>query len=255
MRWLKNSYLITILVFLYLPIAILIVFSVNDAKYAMTWHGFSLRWYQELFADHDLLRTAWHSVILGISASTCTVFLGTLITSTLYHYRFPTRTLLHNLLLILVIAPDLVIGIILLILFSTIKVPLGFFSLLIAHITLCLPFATLTIYSRAMTLNPHYFEAANDLGATDVKVFFKILIPLLAPAILAAWLLAFAISLDDVIISFFVSGPSFSILSLKIYSMTRLGITPKINALCSILLGITLILILSYQVLKRKYDV
>lgn len=253
-RWLKNSYLTFIIAFLYLPIIVLIVFSFNAAKYAMTWHGFSLQWYQVLFADDDLIRTAWHSAILGFSAATCTVVLGTLITTALYRYHFAGRKLLHNLLLVLIIAPDLVIGIILLILFSTTKVPLGFCSLLLAHITICLPFATLTIYSRAVTLDPNYFEAAKDLGANDTKVFFKILVPLLRPAILAAWLLAFAISLDDVIVSFFVSGPAFSILPLKIYSMTRLGITPEINALSSILLCATLVLILSYQFIQRKYD-
>lgn len=251
MRWLKNSYLTLILLFLYLPIIVLIVFSFNNAKYAMTWHGFTLHWYQVLISDTDLIVTAWHSIILGFSAATITCILGTLITTLLFRYRFTGRGILHNLLLILIITPDLVLGIILLILFSAFKLPLGYLSLLLAHVTLCLPFVVLTIFARANDLDPNLFEAANDLGASDSKIFIAILLPLLKPAIIASWLLAFAISLDDVIVSFFVSGPGYSILPLKIYSMTRIAITPEINALGTLLLIATFILIIGYQIIQR----
>ena len=252
MRFFKNIYLTGILAFLYLPIFVLVIYSFNNAKYSMLLHGFSLQWYQTLFTDTDLIRTAWHSIVLGISSATLTCILSILITTAILRYKFRSRKILHNLLLILIITPDLVLGIILLILFSAMKVPLGFTSLLLAHITFCLPFATLTIYSQAVDLDINIFESAQDLGASDAKIFFKILLPLIKPAIVAAWLLAFAISLDDVIVSFFVSGPSFSILPLKLYSMTRVGITPEINAAGSILICLTLILILLYQLTQRK---
>lgn len=248
----KRLYLTLILAFFYIPIIVLIVFSFNNAKYAMTWHGFTWQWYQTLFTDDDLLRTAWHSIMLGISSATLTIILGTIITTTLYRYRFTSRLLLHNLLLVLIITPDLVLGIILLILFSTTKLPLGFLSLLLAHITIALPFVTFTIYSRAVNLDPNLFEVARDLGASDARIFFKILVPMLTPSIVAGWLLAFAISLDDVIVSFFVSGPEYSILPLKIYSMTRLGITPEINALSVLLLGLTFLLIVFYNFFERR---
>jgi spermidine/putrescine transport system permease protein len=131
-------------------------------------------------------------------------------------------------------------------------IPLGFWTLLLAHITLCVPFVTITIYSRIVTLNADIFDAAKDLGATDFSVFIKIIVPLLFPAILAGWLLSFTLSLDDVITSYFVTGPNYEILPLRIYSMVKLGIKPEINALCTILLGVTLILITAAQLALRK---
>ncbi len=252
MRWPKNLYISLILLFFYIPIIVLIVFSFNDSKYAMTWHGFTWHWYQVLFADKDLLRTAWHSILLAGCASSLSVILGTIIATALFRYRFKSRLWLHNLILILIITPDLVVGIVLLILFTTTNLSLGFWSLLLAHTTLCLPFVILTVYSRARDLDPAICESAQDLGASDSMIFFKIIIPLLRPAIIAGWLLSFSLSLDDVIVSFFVSGPEFAILPLRIYSMTRVGVTPEINALSGILLILTFTLVFTAQFVQGK---
>ena len=141
----------------------------------------------------------------------------------------------------------------LLLLYSFIKIPLGFWTLLLAHITLCIPFVAVTVYARATTLDTDIFEAAMDLGATDFTIFRKIIVPLLAPAIISGWLLSFTLSLDDVMISYFVTGPTFDILPLKIYSMVRMGVKPEVNALCTLLLALTLlIVIISYQSIFKK---
>ena len=231
---------------------ILIIYSFNEAQYSLVWAGFTSHWYQELFADRGLWLAAWHSVILGVSASTLATFIGSLAAISIYRYRFLGRRLQHGLIFILILSPDIVMGISLLILFSLLSLALGFWSLLCAHVTLCLPFVVVTVYSRIVSFDSNVFEAAKDLGATDFTIFKRIILPLLWPAIFSAWLLSFTLSLDDVIISYFVAGPQFEILPLRIYSMARLGITPTINALCTFTFGITLLLVLSSQLMLRK---
>lgn len=248
----KLFYPICVYLFLYVPIAVVIIFSFNNASHSLVWHGFTLHWYADLFHDSSLLIVAWHSLLIGILAATFATAIGTLAAVSLFRYRFFGKQLLHGLIFILILTPEIVMGIALLILYSTIRIPLGFWSLLLAHITLCVPFAAVTIYSRAATLDNSIVEAALDLGATDFSIFRKIIIPLLFPAITAGWLLSFTLSLDDVIISYFVTGPSFDILPLRIYSMVRLGVKPEVNALCTLLLGMTLGLVILAQSFLRK---
>ncbi len=246
------SYLASIYLFFYLPIVVLIIYSFNSAQYSLMWHGFSLRWYHELFADTDLWIAALHSLVLGVIAATIAMCIGSLAAISLYRYQFSGRKLLYGLVFILILSPDIVMGISLLILFSLIKLPLGFTSLLLAHTTFCIPFVVVTVYSRIISFDNYIFEAAKDLGATDTVIFTQIILPLLWPALLAGWLLSFTLSLDDVIISYFVAGPDFEILPLKIYSMVRLGVKPEINALCSVTFALTLLLILLSQLALRK---
>lgn len=251
-RLTKFIYLTAIYLFFYFPIAVLITYSFNSSPYSLLWQGFSLSWYQQLFGDTSLQIVALHSLIIGLLAATFATALGTLAAVSLYRYKFYGKQLLHGLLFILVVSPDIVMGISLLILFSTLKMPLGFWTLLLAHITFCMPFVAITVYSRIIGLDKNIFEAARDLGATDFTILIRILVPLLWPAIVAGWLLSFTLSLDDVIISFFVTGPTFDILPLQIYSMVRLGVKPEVNALCSVMFGLTLIIVLSSQLMLRK---
>lgn len=251
-RLAKISYLTAIYLFFYFPIAVLIVYSFNKSQYSLIWHGFSMQWYQELAKDADLQIVAIHSLIIGILAATLATCLGTLAAVSLHRYQFSGKRLVHALIFILIVSPDIVMGISLLILFSTLKIALGFWTLLLAHITFCLPFVAVTIYSRVTGLDKNIFEAARDLGASDFTVFRKIIVPMLGPAIIAGWLLSFTLSLDDVIISYFVTGPSFNILPLQIYSMVRLGVKPEINALCSVMFVITLIIVIFSQLVLRK---
>lgn len=247
-----NAYLTLIYLFFYIPIVILIIYSFNEAQYSLLWHGFSWRWYEELFADKDLWIAVWHSLVLGVFAASIATGIGSLAAVSLYRYRFMGRKLLYGLIFILILTPDIVMGISLLILFSALKISLGFWSLLLAHITFCIPFVVVTVYSRMVSFDEYIFEAAKDLGAKDSVIFTQIILPLLWPAMLAGWLLSFTLSLDDVIISYFVTGPGFEILPLKIYSMVRLGVKPEINALCSVTFVLTLLLVLISQVILRK---
>lgn len=248
----KIIYSTFVYLLLYLPIAIVILFSFNNANYSMIWHGFTLHWYKVLFNDGELFTVFMHSLVIGISAATTATLIGTLAAVSLFRYRFFGKQLLHGILFILIISPDIIMGISLLILYSAVQIPLGFWSLLLAHITFCIPFVAVTVYSRVVTLNKNIFESARDLGANDFIIFGKIAVPLLLPAILAGWLLSFTLSLDDVIISYFVSGSNYEILPLKIYSMVKLGVKPEVNALCTMIFGATLLIVIISQLILRK---
>ncbi len=248
----SNSYLALIYCLLYTPILILIIFSFNDATYSLLWHGFTLKWYKALHLNHDLWLAALHSLMLAVSVATVATLLGTLAAINLYRYRFLGRKFSHGLIFVLLIVPDIMLGLSLLLLFNTMQLQLGFFSLLLAHITLCLPFVTVTIYSALRGIDKNIFEAAIDLGATESIIIRKIIMPLLWPALLASWPLSFTLSLDDVMISYFVSGPSFDILPLKIYSLARLGTRPDLNAICTIIFLLTLFFVLIAHVMLNR---
>lgn len=249
----KTSYLSLIYLFFYIPIIVLIIYSFNNSQFSLVWHGFTWQWYQDLFTDNDLWEATWHSFYLGCTAATCATSIGMLAAISIYRYRFRGKQFLNGLVFILILSPEIVTGASLLILFTSLQITLGFITLLLAHITFCIPFVIVTTYSRLVSLDKNIFEAAKDLGANDWLILRKILLPLLAPALLAGWLLSFTLSLDDVIISYFISGPEFEILPLHIFAMVRSGIKPEINALCSVLFCFTLLMVVISQLaLKRK---
>lgn len=252
MKALQQGFLGLVYAFLYVPIVVLIIYSFNNSEYSMLWHGFTWEWYHKLFHDSSLITSAIHSIMLGIAAASIATILGTVCAVALYRYKFRGQKLLYLTVFLMILMPDIVIGTSLLVLFSTAHFQLGFFSLLIAHITLCLPFVVILIYGRLTTFDANIFEAALDLGASNSVIFKRILIPLLIPGLIAAWLLSFTISLDDVIISYFVSGPSFQILPLQIFSMVKLGVDPEINALTSIIFAVTVCLVLISHFAMRK---
>lgn len=250
---LKVGYIGLVLALLYLPVLVLIVLSVNDSTYSMQWHGFSLAWYQELGRDQEIWLAAFNSLILGLSAATCATLLGSLAAINIYRYRFFGKRAIHACMFVLLIAPEIILGIALLLLFNIMQIKLGFLSLLCAHITFCLPFVAITVYSTLSGCDTNIFEAAKDLGASEFVVVRKIIFPMLWPALLAGWLLSFTLSLDDVMISYFVSGPEFEILPLKIFALARLGLKPELNALCTIMFGVTLCLVVAaHHILKRQ---
>jgi spermidine/putrescine transport system permease protein len=249
----KIVYMSTVYLFLYLPLIILIVLSFNNVHMSFEWHGFTWQWYQALLSDDQLHSALYHSLCIGILSASIATSIGTLGALALYRYRFLGKNFLYALVFALIIAPDLVMGISLLLFFSALKIYLGFFTLLIAHITFCVPFVVVMVYGRLTGFNRYLLEAARDLGANDYLTFTKIILPLLKPAILGAWLVSFALSIDDLVISFFVTGPSFQVLPLYIYSQVRIGPTPEINALCTVLIAATFIIVLLAQwALKRK---
>jgi spermidine/putrescine transport system permease protein len=251
-KTLKICYLSMVYALLYIPIIVLIIFSFNTAKYSMVWRGFSLQWYDVLFQDTEIWRAVSHSIILGLTASMGATLLGALAAVSLFRFKFQGKNLLQGLIFILIVIPDIVMGISLLILFTRTNIPLGFLSLSLAHITFCLPFVVVTIYGRISHLDKNIFEAAIDLGANEWTILSKITLPLLLPAIIAAFLLSFTLSFDDVVISYFVSGPAFEILPLKIFSMARIGVKPELNALCAVVFILTISFVMISQRLLRK---
>jgi spermidine/putrescine transport system permease protein len=250
--WFKKLYMLFVYTLLYFPISILVLYSFNQARFSLQWHGFSMHWYHELFQDSELWLALLHSVVLGVASSFIASLAALIICVHFFLQGNRTNRTLQSTLLVLIILPDLLLGIALLIFFNVMAIPLGFFSLLIAHITFCLPFAIIAINSRMHTLDINVYYSARDLGATHRKALREILLPLLWPAVLSAFLLGFTLSFDDVIISYFVAGPDFNILPLTIYSLVRMGVTPELNALCSITFIFSMILVIIAHKLSRR---
>lgn len=247
-----NSYLGLIYTLLYLPIIVLVVMSFNKSKTGYNWDGFSLKWYESLFKNQAMLDAFWHSIILGLVAATVSTIIGTLTAMALHRYNFRGKGLLNGLLFVLMMSPEIVLAISLLALFLLIGLQLGFVSLLLAHITFCLPFVVITVFARLSSSDERLMEAARDLGASELTMVRTILIPVILPAVMAGWLLAFTLSLDDVVVSTFVTGPSYEILPLRIYSMVRVGLKPEVNAIGTLLLAASLILVVISQLLLRR---
>lgn len=250
---LGKFYLFFIYFLLYFPLLVLIFYSINDTRYSLQWHGFSLRWYKELFNDRFLWTAFFNSIMLGIGASVLATTMGLLACVNLFVTRRQEKRLFHAILLLIIVIPDLVFGVALLVFFSLSGIPLGFISLLIAHITFCIPFTIFMINNRLKTIDPNIYFSALDLGATRSTALTRVLLPLLWPALLSALLLSFTLSFDDVIISYFIAGPDYNILPLTIYSLVRAGVTPELNALCTITFFISMILvIISHQLTRRQ---
>lgn len=247
MKLWRRSYLLFIYCVLYVPLLILIAYSFMDKQHHFTW-----QWYQTLFSDSQLLSVATNSLLLAVTAATLATCLGTLAAVVITRYRFTGKKLMNGSLMSYIILPDLLIGISLLILLHIFHFSFGFLTLLIGHITLCLPFVAIMINSRLHDLDSSLFEVAKDLGASEFTLYWRVIIPLLFTAVIAAWIMCFTLSMDDVIISFFLAGPSFQVLPLYIYSLVRFGVTPEINAICSIIFIITLVFILLAQLGLRK---
>ena len=252
-RWLKRLYAAVVYGFLYLPLVIVAIFSFNSSKYSLAWEGFTLDWYAKLWQNTGLMSAAVNSLIIAACAATLATLLGTVAAFILHQYRFPGLRVLFGGLFVMMMSPDIVIAISLLLLFLALALPLGFSTLLLAHTVLCVPFVATTVFSRFHGFQTDIVVAAKDLGAGEYQVFRHIVLPLAAPAVIGGWLLSFTLSLDDVIISFFTTGPDFEVLPLRIYSMVRLGIKPDVNALCVVMMGITITaLVLSRTLLKEK---
>lgn len=246
-KMLQRSYLSFIYLLLYIPLFILIVYSFLDSNKHFTW-----QWYHVMLADTQLWSVTGNSFLLAISAATLATSLGTLAAIVLIRYRFMGKAILSSTLMSYIILPDLLIGISLLILMHVFNVTFGYWTLLIGHVTLCLPFVTIMINSRLHDLDSSLFESAKDLGASELVLYRQIILPLLFTVIVGSWIMSFTLSMDDMIISFFLAGPSFQVLPLYIYSLVRLGITPEINAICSVLFFATLVLIICSQWSIRK---
>ncbi|PSU70516.1 spermidine/putrescine ABC transporter permease PotC [Photobacterium phosphoreum] len=250
-RFFKFSFMSFVYAFLYAPIVILIINSFNASKFGMKWGGFTTKWYGELVNNDSLMQAAGHSITIAVISATAASLIGSLTAVALFRYNFKGKKFVSGMLFLVMMSPDIVMAISLLALFLLIGANLGFLTLLLSHITFCLPFVVVTVYSRLKGFDVKMLEAARDLGASEWVILKQIILPLAKPAVAAGWLLSFTLSLDDVIVSSFVTGPSYEILPLKIYSMVKVGISPEVNALAAIMLVISLVLVICSQLLAR----
>ncbi|WP_022818938.1 ABC transporter permease [Fusobacterium russii] len=251
----KTSFILFVLtiLFFYIPLLVLIIYSFNEGK-GMVWKGFSLRWYRELFTHSDNIWKAFkYSILIAILSSLVSTIIGTLGAIALKWHNFKGKNYLKNLSVLPLVVPDIIIGVSLLIMFATIKFKLGLSTIFIAHTTFNIPYVLFIILSRLDEFDYSIVEAANDLGATSRQALTKVILPMLFPAIISAFLMALTLSFDDFVITFFVSGPGSSTLPLRIYSMIRLGVSPVINALSVLLIVISVILTLSTKKLQKNF--
>lgn len=251
-RLLRNIFMFVVYAYLYIPIIILVTNSFNEDRYGLNWKGFSWNWYERLFNNDTLIQAAFHSVTIAFFAATLATIVGGLTAIALYRYRFRGKQAVSGMLFIVMMSPDIVMAVSLLALFMVVGISLGFWSLLLAHVTFCLPYVTVTIFSRLNGFDARMLEAAKDLGASEVTILRKIILPLALPAVVSGWLLSFTISLDDVVVSSFVSGVSYEILPLRIFSLVKTGVTPEVNALATIMIVLSLGLVILSQLVTRK---
>ncbi|MBR8700464.1 Inner membrane ABC transporter permease protein YdcV [Fusobacterium sp. DD29] len=239
------------MLFFYIPLLILIVFSFNEGK-SMVWKGFSLKWYKELFLYSDNIWKAFrYSVGIAAVSGIISTAIGTLGAISLRWHEYKYKKYLQVLTYIPLVIPEIILGVSLLILFATIKLELGFTTIFIAHTTFNIPFVLFIILSRLEEFDYSIVEAAYDLGATEWQTLTKVVIPSIFPGIISGFLISVTLSFDDFVTTFFVAGPGSSTLPLRIYSMIRLGVSPVINALSVLLIGISIILTLSTKRLQK----
>lgn len=232
-----------IILFLYLPIAILIANSFNESRFSSSWTAFSLKWYYKLFSEKDIWYALRNTLIIGISATLTSTVLGTAAAFALYRYKTKLQRIHYSLLYTPLLIPDILMGISLLLFFVALNIKLGLFTIWIAHTTFCLSYVTIVILTRLHHFDFSIIEAAQDLGASGWQLWRYVTMPLLTPALAAASLLAFTLSLDDFVITYFVTGPGTTTLPIYIYGMIKFGTTPIINALSALLLLVTFFIV------------
>jgi len=241
---LRKAYVWLVLAFFYTPIAVLIVYSFNENKTNRIWGGFSLRWYRALLVDKDIHSALYYTLLCAVLATIISTVIGTLAAVGINAMKGRMRSAFLNVNYIPVINPDIVMAISLLLVFVSAKVKLGFGTLLIAHITFCIPYVILSVLPKLSQMDRHLTEAALDLGATPRQAFIKVVFPEIRIGITTGALLAFTLSIDDFAVSFFNTGPGVSNLSIYVYSAAKRGISPEVNALSTIMLLVVSFLLL-----------
>ena len=254
LNWFNISSLIIGFSFLYIPILLLVLFSFNESKLVTVWAGFSTKWYASLFENDQLLDAAWVTLRIAFISSTVATVLGTLAGYVLIRFtHFRGKTLFYGMIYAPLVMPEIITGLSLLLMFIAISLDRGFVTITLAHITFSMCYVAVVIQSRLSTFDKSVEEAAMDLGAPPFKTFLVITLPIIMPAVLAGWLLSFTLSLDDLVIASFTTGPGATTLPMQIYSQVRLGVKPEINAISTILIGLVAAgVVISSFLLKRK---
>jgi putrescine transport system permease protein len=257
-RWSRFNIVSVVLgfAFLYLPIVLLVVFSFNESKLVTVWSGFSVKWYVSLMNNQALLDAAWVTLRVALISATLATILGTLAAYTLVRYtRFRGRVLFSGMVYAPLVMPDVITGLSLLLLFVAVDFDRGFWTIVLAHTTLTMCFVAVVVQSRLISFDQSIEEAALDLGSPPLRTFFEITLPIISPAVFSGWILAFTLSLDDLVIASFTSGPGATTLPMKIYSQVRLGVTPEINAVCTILIGIVAVGVICASIITKRREI
>lgn len=249
---LPNIYLAFLIILMYLPVVVVIAYSFNASRQSSVWGGFSLSWYKELFTDKSLIEALKNSLIIGVLSSGIAGVIGTLGAVGMAKAALKSKGIIEYISTLPIMIPEIILGMVFMAYFSLMKLPFGMVTLVIGHASFCIPYVFMMVKARLAGIDKSLVEAARDLGASETKAFLDITLPLISPAIVSGMLLAFAMSLDDVVISIFITGPRTNTLPIKIYTQLKTGVTPKINALCTMMLLCTLILVVLANLIGRK---
>lgn len=252
---LSSLYLGLILAITYLPLVVLVVFSFNDSKLPVAWKGFTWKWYQELFRDAALMEALKNSLILGLLSCAAAAVIGTLGAVGMARVHYKSKGMMEYLSTLPIMVPEIILGMVFMAFFSLLKLPFGMVTLVIAHTAFCIPYVFMMVKARLVGLDPSLEEAARDLGASPRRTFFDITLPLIMPAVASGCLLSFAMSFDDVVISIFVNGPKLSTLPIKVYTQLKTGVTPKVNALCTVILAVVICVMAVLSLFRRRKGV
>lgn len=251
-KFINNLFVILVFAFLYLPIIVLIIYSFNTSSMNIIFEGFTFDWYKALFHNTDLLEAFRNTLIVAVISTVISTILGTISAYGLFKYNFKFKNIINGLIYIPIVIPEIVLGISLLSVYTLMKLDLGLFSIILSHIAFSVPFVIVSVRTTLTSEIAVYEEAAEDLGASNYQVFKNIILPTIAPGIISGATLAFTLSLDDVVISYFTSGPGSNTLPLYIYSMIKTGITPDVNALSTIMVLVTFILLISITIVQGR---
>jgi len=261
MSWFNAVSLTLGFAFLYIPMVILVIFSFNESKLVTVWAGFSTRWYGELMQNEAFLNAAWVTIKVAVFSSTMATVLGTIAAYVMVRGgRFMGRTLFSGMIYAPLVMPEVITGLSLLLLFIGIGLDRGVLTIVLAHTTFSMCYVSVVVSSRLVTFDRSLEEAALDLGCSPAEAFRLVTLPIIAPAVISGWLLAFTLSLDDLVIASFTSGPSATTLPIKIFSAVRLGVSPEINALSTIMISIVTVgvitasLVTKHQVARQKRE-
>ncbi len=250
-RW-SYLYLAVVMLITYLPLVMVVLFSFNDSKLTIAWQGFTWRWYQELLADEALHEAIVNSLILGVLSCASAGVIGTLGAIGMARVNYKSKGMMEYLSTVPIMVPEIILAMVFMAFFSLLGLPFGMLTLVIAHTAFCIPYVYMLVKARLIGIDKSLEEAARDLGASSGRVFWDITLPLIMPAVLSGCLMAFAMSFDDVVISMFVNGPRTSTLPIKIYTQLKTGVTPEINALCTVILVVVILLLLLSNVFGRE---
>ena len=241
------------LAFLYLPIVILVIYSFNASRLVGIWGGWSTRWYAALLADQGMLDSAWISLRIGALSATAATVLGTLGAIALVRGgRFRSRVLFSGMVYAPLVMPEVITGLSLLLLFVALDIDRGFWTITLSHTTLTMCFVTVVVQARLLDFDTALEEAAMDLGCPPLKTFLTVTLPLIAPAIASGWMLAFTLSLDDLVVASFTTGPGATTLPIRIYSEVRLGVKPEINAVCTIMIAVVAVVVVVASLVSKR---